>query len=76
MARYTITLLGPFGGFHSRFAKCCADDDEAIDLAGWLSHPHGILIHQGRRLVAAFPDDAGGDEARRAAPDDPDTASS
>lgn len=55
MTHYRITLLSPRGEVIEEQCAEYRHDDEAIDRTGALTHPDQILLHQGSRLVGAFP---------------------
>lgn len=55
MAPYRIVLLSPDETAREERIIECAHDDEAIDKAGWLDHPHAIDVWQQDRHVARFP---------------------
>jgi hypothetical protein len=55
MPVYTITLLNADDTPLSQADVEAADDDHITDIAGRLSHPHGIDIHHGERHVVRFP---------------------
>ncbi len=55
MERYTVRLFDAGGSRHSTVEREHGCDDEAIDAAGFLDHPHAIEVWQGDRLVATFP---------------------
>lgn len=55
MARYRIVLHDLDGAVAEERVVDCADDDEAIDHAGWIDHPHAIGVWEGERSVARFP---------------------
>jgi hypothetical protein len=55
MAPYRIDLLTSDGDLQGSKHLECAHDDEAIDHAGALNHPHEMIVWQGERRVAHFP---------------------
>jgi len=55
MAPYTIDLHAPDGSVGERRTIWFIHDDEAIDHAGQIDHPHAIRVWQGGRMVAHFP---------------------
>lgn len=54
MEPYRIVLLSPGEAVHEERMIECAHDDDAIDFAGQLDHPHAIDIWQHDRHVARF----------------------
>lgn len=59
MLAYRIRLLSPEGAIEQQWTAEYPSDDEAIDQAGRLSHPHRIQLLQFGRLVGEFPAEAG-----------------
>jgi len=55
MAPYTIDLHDADGSRREARTHTFAHDDEAIDHAGAIDHPHEIKVWRGERLVAHFP---------------------
>lgn len=55
MAPYRVSLLTEDGSPHEERVIDCEHDDEAIDRAGEIQHPHEIDVWQGNRHVARFP---------------------
>jgi hypothetical protein len=55
MAPYTIDLHDEDGALCEVRSQVFAHDDDAIDHAGGIDHPHEIKVWQGERLVADFP---------------------
>lgn len=55
MAPYRIELHDEAGRVCEVHADLFAHDDDAIDHAGGLAHPHEINVWQGKRHVARFP---------------------
>ena len=56
MAPYRIVLLSPDETANEERTIECAHDDEAIDAAGWLDHPHAIEVwQQARRPRRDYP---------------------
>jgi hypothetical protein len=55
MPLYRICLKAADGSFHDDWEMDCEHDDDVIDHAGWLDHPHEIQVWEGERLVARFP---------------------
>ena len=55
LARYLIRLLNARGERHAMLEREHQSDDEAIDPAGFLDHPHALEVWDGERLVARFP---------------------
>jgi len=55
MPPYRIRLLKPDGGLQAERIFEGRHDDEAIDHAGGLNHPHGIEVWLDHRAVARFP---------------------
>jgi hypothetical protein len=52
---YTIRLLTPGGRIDSAMNLICANDRDVTLAAQVISHPHGLEIWDGDRMVAAFP---------------------
>jgi hypothetical protein len=59
MLPYRIKLLSADGVVQEQWTIDYPNDDEAIDEAGRISHPHKIQVFQQRRLVAEFPPQQG-----------------
>jgi hypothetical protein len=55
MAPYRVVLLTPEEALAEERLIECAHDDEAIDQAGRIDHPHAIDLWQHDRHVARFP---------------------
>lgn len=55
MAPYRIDLHDENGIVREEHTQLFARDDDAIDEAGRMAHPHEIKVWQGERLVAHFP---------------------
>ena len=55
MSSYRIELRDRADGLVDVRTARFALDDQAIDYAGGLDHPHGMKIWDGERLVAEFP---------------------
>jgi hypothetical protein len=55
MAPYTIDLHDAEGAIRETRSQMFAHDDDAIDHAGRIEHPHEMRVWQGERLVAHFP---------------------
>ena len=54
MASYTIELRSESGATIETLARCFAIDDDAIEFAGSLDHPHQMIVTQGARIVGSF----------------------
>ena len=52
---YRIDLLEEDGNVLTASMRCFKNDDDAIDHAGRLGHPHAIEVWQLTRRVANFP---------------------
>jgi hypothetical protein len=52
---YTIRILAQGGQAASVMSLICARDRDVMIAAQVLSHPHGLDIWDGDRLVASFP---------------------
>jgi hypothetical protein len=55
MAPYRITLFDTEGDAQEEHVIEFPQDDDAIDHAGSINHPHAIVVRQGERQVASFP---------------------
>ena len=55
LAPYTFHLYDQAGVLRDVRSQSFAHDDDAIDHAGRLDHPHEIQVRQEDRLVARFP---------------------
>ena len=55
MAPYNFDLYDEDGNLREVRTALFAHDDDAIDHAGRLPHPHEIKVWEGARLVAHFP---------------------
>jgi len=55
MAPYCIALHDEDGSTREVRSHLFACDDDAIDHAGKIGHPHEMKVWQGDRLVAHFP---------------------
>jgi hypothetical protein len=55
MTLYRIELLDEKGSLHSELELDCLDEDDAIESAGRIDHPHVMLLYEADRLVARFP---------------------
>ena len=52
---YTIRLLAPGGRVDSAMSLICASDRDVTLAAQVISHPHGLEIWDGDRMVATVP---------------------
>ena len=55
MAPYRITLFNQIGSVSGKHLVECDHDDEAIEWAGRINHPHDVFVWQGVRFVGRFP---------------------
>jgi len=55
MAPYVIELHDADGAILETRTRRFEKDDDAIDHAGRIGHPHEMRVWQGERLVAKFP---------------------
>jgi len=55
MVFYRIELMDEHGALHSEVEIDCEDDDDAIESAGRIDHPHTMQLYEDGRPIARFP---------------------